>query len=360
METKSKIEIIKQVGEEITTEKELKNLFDSNQQLIAYDGFEPSGRIHLPQGYLRAVNVNKVTSTGIKFKMLVANWHGYLNNKMGGSLEKINIVGEYFIEVWKASGMNLENVEFVWGHDVIKDSRYWELVMKMALKNNLPRVLRTIEIMGRKETDSLKASSVVYPLMQAADIFCLGANITQLGMDQRKVNMLAREVAEDLGFQKPVVVSHHMLQGLQPPEKSKANNDSKTRSIDIKMSKSKPDGSIFMTDTIEEVENKIKKAWCPEAIAVENPILDYCKHVVFASEDNMLIQRLNKFGGDKIYNNYQELENDYVNGNLYPLDLKNNLSRYINKYIEPVRNHFENNQNAKKLKEQVDSFKVTR
>ena len=53
--------------------------------------------------------------------------------------------------------------------------------------------------------------------MQVADIFMLGAKITQLGMDQRKVNMLAREVGPMLGYWKPVVVSHHMLMGLSKP-----------------------------------------------------------------------------------------------------------------------------------------------
>jgi tyrosyl-tRNA synthetase len=28
-----------------------------------------------------------------------------LNNKLGGDLEKIEIVGDYFVEVWKACGM---------------------------------------------------------------------------------------------------------------------------------------------------------------------------------------------------------------------------------------------------------------
>src|SRR5690606_31062264 len=45
--------------------------------------------------------------------------------------------------------------------------------------------------------------------------------VTQLGMDQRKVNMLAREIGPELGFWKPVVVSQGMLQGLQKPAGTK-------------------------------------------------------------------------------------------------------------------------------------------
>jgi tyrosyl-tRNA synthetase len=35
--------------------------------MIAYDGFEPSGRIHIAQGVMKAMNVNKMTKSGVKF-----------------------------------------------------------------------------------------------------------------------------------------------------------------------------------------------------------------------------------------------------------------------------------------------------
>ena len=41
--------------------------------------------------------------------------------------------------------------------------------------------------------DEQPAATVMYPCMQCADVFYLGADICQLGMDQRKVNVLARE-----------------------------------------------------------------------------------------------------------------------------------------------------------------------
>ena len=44
----------------------------------------------------------------------------------------------------------------------------------------------------------------------------LQADICQLGMDQRKVNMLAREYCDDIKRKlKPVILSHAMLPGLK-------------------------------------------------------------------------------------------------------------------------------------------------
>jgi len=356
-----RLNLVKQVGEEITSEEELRKLMESDKEIIAYDGFEPSGQIHIAQGLLRAINVNKMTEAGFTFKMWVADWFALVNNKMGGDIEKIKVVGEYFIEVWKASGMNLNKVEFIWASDFIKSHpEYWELVLKIGMKKNLPRILRTIEIMGRSDSDTLSAAQVIYPLMQATDIFMLGADVTQLGMDQRKVNMLAREVAEDLGFKKPIVVSHHMLLGLLPPAGDFANENSTDRAIRLKMSKSKPDSAIFMTDSTKEIERKIKNAWCPEGIITENPVLEYCKYIVFGKVDKMIIERKPEHGGNLEYSSFEELEKDFESKALHPMDLKSALIKYLDEFIEPVRKHFEKDANAKKLKEQVESFIVTR
>jgi tyrosyl-tRNA synthetase len=83
----------------------------------------------------------------------------------------------------------------------------------------------------------------------------LGAKITELGMDQRKVNMLAREIGPQLGYWKPVVISHHMLMGLGTP--ASETEDKIKRTIELKMSKSRPDSSIFMTDSLEDISRKI-------------------------------------------------------------------------------------------------------
>lgn len=353
-----RFKLIRSVGEEIITEDELRKLLGSNKEIIAYDGFEPSGKIHIAQGLLRAININKMTKAGCKFKVLVADWHAWANHKMGGDLKKIQNVGKYFIEVWKASGMELDFVEFVWASDLVKKEEYWNTVMKIAVKNNLPRIIRTVQIMGREETETLTASQIIYPLMQATDIFILKANITQLGMDQRKVNMLAREVAVALGYEKPVVVSHHMLLGLQPPEDTAESLVDRT--IRLKMSKSKPDSAIFMTDTNDDIKRKILKAWCPAGIAEENPVLEYCKYIVFEKTDRMDIKRAEKHGGDINFNSYAQLEKAYVQKDLFPLDIKNSLIKYLIEFLQPVREHFETNQEAKKLKELVESYKVTR
>ena len=83
--------LLEEVGEEIIDLDELKEMLkwkvENNEEISAYDGFEPSGNIHIAQGLLRAINVNKLTKAGIKFKFLIADWHAAANQKFGGNLE---------------------------------------------------------------------------------------------------------------------------------------------------------------------------------------------------------------------------------------------------------------------------------
>lgn len=359
MSTEEKLSLIKQVGEEIIQEDELKNLLESDAELVAYDGFEPSGQIHIAQGILRAINVNKMIKAGFKFKMLVADWHAMANNKLGGDLEKIQTTGKYFIEVWKASGMDLSHVEFVWASDLVKNPDYWKLVVQVGRTNALKRFIRTAEMMGREESmEKLTAAHVIYSCMQVADIFMLNAKVTQLGMDQRKVNMLAREIGPQLGFWKPVVVSHHMLMGLGKPNIS--GSDALQRTIALKMSKSIPDSAIFMTDTTEDIQRKINKAYCPEGVVEENPVLEYCKYMLFEAFDSLTIERPEKFGSTITVNSYAELEQKFANKEIHPMDLKQTVVKKLDELLTPVRKHFEENAEAKALLEKVKSFQITR
>ena len=62
--------------------------------------------------------------------------------------------------------------------------------------SSISRVKRCGQIMGRDESDELSAAQIFYPIMQCNDVFMLRCDMTQLGIDQRKVNMLAREYCD--------------------------------------------------------------------------------------------------------------------------------------------------------------------
>jgi tyrosyl-tRNA synthetase len=343
-----KLSLALSVCEECIQEQELRALFEHKLHPIVYDGFEPSGRMHIAQGILRSVNVNKLTSCGCVFKFWVADWFAQLNNKMGGDLNKIRIVGRYMIEIWKAAGMNMQNVRFYWASEEInkRPNEYWSRVMEIARLNNVSRIQRCCTIMGRQEAGDMSSAQIFYPCMQCADVFFLKADICQLGMDQRKVNMLAREYCDQtkpkIKF-KPVILSHHMLLGMKEGQE--------------KMSKTEPDSAIFMEDSAQVVASKIKKAFCPPGVVEGNPVIDYIKYIVFAKFGYINITPLD--GEEITYTNYEEFEREYINERIHPKEAKEALTLALNEMLEPVRVHFASGEPAKLLAK-VSAFKITR
>ena len=362
------------VGEECTTKHDLKALIlakgrgSSNAAgFNLYDGFEPSGRMHIAQGVFKAMNVNKCTYPGTNstFVFWVADWFALMNDKMGGDLQKIKIVGEYLIEVWKAAGMNLENVVFKWASEEITNHAavYWPTMLDIARRFNVTRTKKCCQIMGRLE-GSLSAAQVLYPLMQCTDVFFLKADICQLGVDQRKVNMLAIDYCKASGRKiKPVILSHHMLYGLKAGQE--------------KMSKSDPDSAIFMEDTAEDVERKIMAAYCPDheeqpvtksggddqeedagkesmhlkEDLLKNPCLDYIEHIILCPPGATFTV------GGKTYNEFLPIRAAFLAGEISEKDLKMGLIAELNKLLEPVRSHFTTDDRAKGLLDQVRQFK---
>lgn len=350
MELQKKYNLVRSIGEECIDDNELLMLLKNKPQPIAYDGFEPSGRMHIAQGLIRAINVNKFLKAGCKFKFWVADWFALMNHKLGGDIKKIKKAGELMIETWKACGMDIdnENIEFLWSSDEINNNpnKYWSIVLDISTKFNLHRVKKCTQIMGREESDDLAASQIFYPVMQASDVFFLDVDICSLGIDQRKVNMLCREYAGKTKKKfKPVILSHHMIMGLDGSDK---------------MSKSNPDNAIFMDDEAFEVKRKIKKAYCKPGEVEGNPILEYVKYIIFEIDNNILIERKEEWGGNKTYHSYQELINDYASELLHPDDLKNSVIKCVNRYLEPVREHFKNDQKAKNLLKTVKGYKITK
>eukprot|EP01069_Polyplicarium_translucidae_P000680 Polyplicarium_translucidae@DN1348_c0_g1_i2.p1 len=305
--------------------------------------------MHIAQGVLKALNVNKLTSSGCVFVFWIADFFAMLNGKMGGDMDKIRKVGEYFVEVWKAIGMDMRNVRFLWTSEQInKDPEgYWIRVMQIARANTVSRIKRCCQIMGRQEGEDQPSAQIFYPCMQCADIFYLKADICQLGMDQRKVNVLAREYCDVIKQKfKPVVLSHSMVPGLLEGQE--------------KMSKSNPDSAIFMEDSQSDVQRKIRRAFCPPLVLDGNPCVEYVERFVFGHSGEFRVERTAEHGGAITFATVEEFREAYEKGDLHPGDLKAALAKSLNSIIDPVRRHFKSNPRAAELLAQVLKFQVTK
>lgn len=385
LSVEQRVSLVRSIGEEIIGDTNLEKLIANKPNIVAYDGFEPSSLdkgMHIAQGLLRAHNVNKFVKAGIKFKFWVADWFALMNLKLGGDLKKIQQAGRDMINSWKACGMDLDAVdsegkpmvEFIWSSEEIvkRSDEYWRLVLDIATKFPLNRIKKCTQIMGRKDEENnagillelndeinkifadieeenymqhiprkeyilyllkkltesapqeLAASQIFYPVMQCADVFFLGCDITSLGMDQRKVNMLALEYCDKIKRKlKPIIISHHMLMGLDGSDK---------------MSKSNPDNTIFMNDTPIEVKRKINKAFCEPGNIDKNPLIDWIQYLVLELSGSIhIITTVLDETYNIAYTDIEQIKNKFANNVIHPKDLKIAVIQSLVELMLPVQ-----------------------
>ncbi|HVZ62166.1 MAG TPA: tyrosine--tRNA ligase [Candidatus Nitrosotalea sp.] len=334
MDVTEKIRLVtREPTEEVVTQEELLNLFNTNSQPKHYIGLEISGFMHLGSLILTGFKINDFIKAGVKCTVFLADWHTYLNNKLGGDWDKIRMVSKYYADAFK---MFCPGVEIVEGSQLYESRRgYWLDLVKFAKNMSLERTMRSLTIMGRStEKDKIDLGQLFYPPMQAVDIHTMDLDIVHAGMDQRKIHMLVREIFPKMKWKVPVAVHHHILAGLGEPEPA---SDSDSDFVSSKMSKSKSASGIFIHDTDEEINSKFKKAWCPEGIVDKNPVLEISKHIIFHEFKEFSVERPDKFGGNVTYTSYQDLETDFAQKKLHPSDLKATVSKYVTDIIRPIR-----------------------
>ncbi len=367
MTTDEKIKLITRNLEETLTEEELKHLIDSGTPLKHYIGFEISGKFHI--GYLLVMSkVKDLQDAGAETVIWLADLHSVINNKLGGDPEVIKKIGlGYFKEgvkaIFASLGGDPEKLIFkLCSETYAENPDFWLTFLEVGKNTTLARTKRSITIMGREDSDdSIETAKLFYPIMQAADIFLLQVNIAHAGIDQRKAHVVARDAAMQVktfalkdakGAQiKPVAIHHPILLGLEPPM-GDSGGDIDEVAMRTKMSKSKTEGGITVHDSPEEIRRKFNKAYAPEGVVENNPVLNWSKYLVFYEVDSRLdVTRDERFGGNVTYNSYADLEKDYAEKKLHPMDLKTAVAEWLINKLEPARKYFEDPQRKAALEE---------
>lgn len=334
MDLEEKIATLENGAEEIVTPDELRTLLETKDCPRAYIGLEPSGLMHIGQGIPIAEKLIDFTNVGFDVRVLLADWHAFINDKLEGDLENIYTCGLYVKDALVSLGVDESKVKFIFASELVNDKSYWEKVLRVSKAATVARIKRAMSIMGRSEEEAdLDASKMIYPAMQVTDIVHMDLDVAYGGMDQRHAHMLLRDIAPKLGWNKIVAIHTPLLPSLQGGGRMDA--------AEMKMSKSKPETCVFLHDTPDEIENKINKAFCPEKDVVGNPVLETVRIIVFRKRDEFKVERPEKYGGDVVYSSYGELRSAYSSGELHPADLKSATSKYLAEILEPSRKYFE-------------------
>ncbi len=324
MKVEERLRLVKRNTQEIVTEAELKELLRKKKNPVVYLGTAITGRPHIAY-WIWILKLSDFLKAGFKVKLLLADLHGALDRTPWKLLEKrYEYYGIVIPAMFKSIGADIKNFEIVKGSDFQLDKNYFYDVLRMSSESSVHDSKKAgSEVV--KQLKNPKLSGLIYPLMQAIDEEYLKADVQYGGVDQRKILMFAREYLLKIGYKARIEVMTPMIAGL----------------VGEKMSASDEESKIDLLDDEEAVERKVGKAYCPEGIAEGNGVLALIKYVVMViKEDNkqeLKIERAEKFGGNISYRSYKELEKDYRDKKLHPMDLKAALAKEINKMLEPVR-----------------------
>lgn len=349
MDTEQRLNLVTRNTAEVLTPTEIRKILETRTRPKAYIGFEPSGLMHIGIGLVCARKIRDFVEAGFDFTVFLADWHAWINNKLGGEMQNIRTCGEYFRHCFTGIGIDPGKVRYVWASELAEHIEYWEKVIRIGKSNSLTRVRRALPILGRgMEGDDVEAAALFYPCLQAADILQMELDVAYAGMDQRKAHILAREAAERLGFKKPAAVHTPLLMGLSAGKGRMGTgmfdeNPELDAQIEFKMSKSIPESEVIVHDEPSMIRDKLRGAYCPQGEVEMNPVLEIAKVIIFPERGRMQIAMPKKPEKSRSYEHYVDLESDYRKGEIHPLDLKNSVAEELIGLLEGVRKVFSAN-----------------
>ena len=336
MDVEARVDRVARDTVEVLTREELVAVFARAERPRAYIGFEPSGTLTVAH-LITAHKIRDLAEAGCDVTVFLADWHAWINDKLGGDLARIDAAGRYMQAAFTALGADPDRVRYRWAHELTGRSDYWARVVRVAKATTLARTKRAMSIMGRDEEESnLDSSKLFYPAMQAADIFELPVEIAYGGLDQRRAHVLAREVAHHYRWPVPAAIHTPLLSSL----KGGGRMDPVEGTSERKMSKSDPTSSIPVPSTREEIERRIAGAFCPAKEVEGNPIVEAVRFIAFPWDGRFVVERAAKHGGPVTFDSEAAFTAAWRDGTLHPQDVKQAVVAVVDRLLEPARSFF--------------------
>jgi len=329
-----KFALIRRNLQEVIGEERLQELL-KERDLKVYWGTATTGKPHI--GYfVPMAKIADFLRAGCEVTILFADLHAFLDNMKAPweLLAHRTVYYEYIIKsMLKSIGVPLEKLKFVRGTDY-QLSREYTLDVYRLSSVVTERDAKKAGAEVVKQVESPLLSGLLYPGLQALDEEYLKVDAQFGGVDQRKIFTFAEENLPSLGYAKRIHLMNPMVPGLTGD----------------KMSSSEEGSKIDLLDTEDQVKKKIRGAFCEEGNIDRNGVLAFCKSVIFpllAQDEKFVLQRPEKYGGDIIFDKYEDLEKAFADKSVFPGDLKNGVVFYLNRLLEPIRQEFKSEEMIK-------------
>ncbi|XP_073089681.1 tyrosine--tRNA ligase, cytoplasmic isoform X2 [Manis javanica] len=288
-----KLHLITRNLQEVLGEEKLKEIL-KERELKVYWGTATTGKPHVAY-FVPMSKIADFLKAGCEVTVLFADLHAYLDN-MKAPWELLELRTSYYENVIKAMlesiGVPLEKLKFIKGTDYQLSKEYTldaYRLSSMVTQHDAKKAGAEVV----KQVDHPLLSGLLYPGLQALDEEYLKVDAQFGGVDQRKIFTFAEK-----------------------------------------------ESKIDLLDPKEDVKKKLKKAFCEPGNVENNGVLSFIKHVLFPLKSEFVILRDEKWGGNKTYTAYLDLEKDFADEVVHPGDLKKSVEVALNKLLDPIREKF--------------------
>ena len=281
-------------------------------------GDRPTGKLHLGHYVGSLQNRVKLQETYECF-FLVADYHTLTTSPEKEKIEEIKENIRDMVLDYLAVGINPEKSVIYLQSKVPEVT---ELALLFGMLVTVPRLQRipTLKDMIRDlKIENPSYGLLGYPVLQAADILMVRAEIVPVGKDQVSHIELTREIARRF---------NKMYGRVFPEPQALVGEVPVLVGIDGKKKMSKSLGNcIYLSDPPEEVERKVMRMYTdPTRIHPTDP-----GHV----EGNPVFIYHDLFNNNR--EEVEELKDRYRKGRVGDVEVKRRLSRALNEFLEPIR-----------------------
>ena len=323
VEQKKRFDLITRNLQEVLGADDLKRLLVENKTISIYWGTMPTSSISIAY-FFPMMKIADFLKAGLKVKILIADIHAALDSVPWDVLEKRYLYYKKAVEtILDTIGVDRSKLEFVKGSSYQLGGDFSLDLLKLSTITTIASAKHSAaEVV--KFGDNPKLSGLIYPLMQALDEEYLHVDAQFGGMDQRKIMVYAREFLPKIGYRSRIELLNPLIRGL----------------VGEKMSSSLSNSKIDLMDDEKTVQKRINKADCV-AGDPNNGVMALAKYLIFVLKsdrnESFVIDRPEKYGGNLVFESYDDLERAFVNKELHPLDLKLGVSKELNLLLARFR-----------------------
>ncbi len=285
-------------------------------------GDNTTGKLHLGH-YVGSLENRVKLQDEYETFILLADLHAFAYPKYVDQPEVVSQSSREVLLDNLSVGLDPEKVTF-FAESAIPE--LYELASILTMQVSLPRVLRNPtlkeEIKDKGLGDNYSLGFVYFPVLQAADILCVKADLVPVGEDQLPHIELTNEIVRRFN-QVYKADALKEAKGMVGRVKRLVGTDG-----NAKMTKSL-DNTIYLSDSAEEVQKKVMSMYTdPTRLKVTDP-----GHI----EGNPVFIYLDAFVKEEDKNKIQEYKQRYERGTVGDVEVKRFLVEVLNEFLEPIR-----------------------